>query len=143
MSNQWGPQGDPAGWDPYATPQQYGPQGWEQPGWPDQQDYAVQPPTSGWEAPAAPMAPRYAPPPPPRISHGGATASLVFNILALVWCLGLPSIGGIALAAMAIGEHVDEERVSRLTRWSWVCLALTPVLWIGFFFLLFIIGALA
>jgi branched-subunit amino acid ABC-type transport system permease component len=56
--------------------------------------------------------------------RGQAITSLILNILAVVFCCGLASIGGAIMAGMAIGRvDTDLPVARRQLAWSWGLLA--------------------
>ncbi|MEU3309893.1 hypothetical protein [Nocardiopsis sp. NPDC006832] len=74
--------------------------------------------------------PAYPPPPPQAypaypmypvpLAKGGAIGALVTSILLVISCYGIFAAIGLIFSIMAVSETVDQERVSRFTRYAWI-----------------------
>lgn len=89
-----------------------------------QWDGGYVPPDAPPPGPPGPPGP-YGPPGPPvdpNIKNQAITA-LVCNAVAAVLCCGLPSIGGVICASIAMGKADNEpESAKKLNVWAWVLL---------------------
>ena len=80
--------------------------------------------------------PPYGPPPNPGVRNN-ATAALVANIVAVVLCCGVASIGGLICAAIAMSKaDYEPDTASKLIMWAWILLGVSVVLDIVFVILL-------
>lgn len=118
------PEGDNTGG--YSAPGPYGGPGYG-PG------YGPPPPGSyqaPYQDPYMAQQPAYPPPPPQAypvypmypvpLSKGGAIGALVTSILLVISCYGIFAAIGLIFSIMAVSETVDQEKVSRFTRYAWI-----------------------
>lgn len=85
---------------------------------------------SPYQDPYMAQQPAYPPPPPQAypvypmypvpLSKGGAIGALVTSILLVISCYGVFAAIGLIFSIMAISETVDQEKVSRFTRYAWI-----------------------
>lgn len=114
MSQQWGggagPTGGSGGYGPYGGSGGYG----------------AYPPGGGYGPPGGYGGP------PSDSARNAAIVALIINIVAVLFCCGVTSIGGVICAAMAMSKADTEPQAARsLNMWAWILLGLTFVLDIG------------
>ncbi|WP_235005974.1 hypothetical protein [Nocardiopsis sp. JB363] len=80
------------------------------------QQPAYPPPPPPQAYPAYPMYPMY----PAPLSKGGAIGALVTSILLVMSCYGFLSVIGLIFSIIAVSESLDQEKVSRFTRYAWI-----------------------
>lgn len=109
MSQQWGGgAGSPSGG--YGAYGGYGGSG----------GYGAYPPGGGYGPPGGHGGP------PPGSARNAAVVALIINIVAVLFCCGIVSIGGLICAAMAMSKADTEPEAARsLNMWAWILLGVT------------------